>query len=213
MLPLDAILRVLLADVSFPRWHPRAGESGPVYAFLIRHPDGAIMVDTGIGPAHASIDSAYRPNRRSLPDALVAAGVSTEDVRVVVNTHLHFDHCGWNHLFPGVPIVVQAAELEDAKSPDYTIAEWVDFQGAEYEPTAEGDAEVAEGVRVVPTPGHTRGHQSIVVETEVGRVIIAGQAAETASEFAASSDESVVRLRAKQPVLVLFSHDDAIWQP
>ena len=55
------------------------------------------------------------------------------DVTSVINTHLHFDHCGGNRLFPGVPIHVQARELADARSlDDYTIREWVDFDGATY---------------------------------------------------------------------------------
>src|SRR4051794_25212367 len=55
------------------------------------------------------------------------------DVACVINTHLHFDHCGGNRLFPGVPIHVQARELADARSlDDYTIREWLDFDGATY---------------------------------------------------------------------------------
>src|SRR5881628_2459219 len=55
------------------------------------------------------------------------------DLAFVINTHLHFDHCGGNRLFPGVPIHVQARELADARSlHDYTIREWVDFDGATY---------------------------------------------------------------------------------
>lgn len=212
MLSLDDIIPLRLADVTFPDWHPRAGQVGPVYGFLVRHPGGAILVDTGIGPPHAAIDSAYRPERRDLREAMDVTGAALDQVRLVINTHLHFDHCGWNHILPGVPIVVQEAELMDAKAPSYTIREWVDFPGAEYH-AVDGEAEVAEGVRVVPTPGHTRGHQSVVIETSAGRVVIAGQAAETASEFETSDDASVSRLRALNPVRVLFSHDDEVWEP
>jgi N-acyl homoserine lactone hydrolase len=54
---------------------------------------------------------------------------------VVVNTHLHFDHCGGNHLFAGRPIYVQRQEFDDARTEDdYTIREWVEAPGLRYEP-------------------------------------------------------------------------------
>jgi N-acyl homoserine lactone hydrolase len=60
---------------------------------------------------------------------------------LVINTHLHFDHCGGNRLFPGVPIYVQRSEREAARRPDYTIPEWVEFEGATYE-ELDGPAEI-----------------------------------------------------------------------
>ncbi len=211
MLLPDDVIPLRLAEVSFPEWHPRTGQTGPVYAFVIRHRGGTILVDSGIGPENAAIDSMYHPERIDLDKAL-ASGLSAEDIQVVLNTHLHFDHCGWNHALPGVRIVVQKTELEEAKTPGYTVREWVDFAGAAYD-AIDGEVEIADGVRLVPTPGHTRGHQSAVVDTTAGRVVIAGQVAETASEFATSDDASVGRLRALHPVQVLFSHDDEIWEP
>ena len=95
-------------------------------------------------------------------------------VAVVVNTHLHFDHCGGNRLFPGMPIHVQRRELEDARTQDdYTIREWVDFPGATYV-EHDGEAEILPGVRLVPAPGHTAGHQIVVVETDEGPVVLGG---------------------------------------
>src|SRR5207237_3610325 len=84
-------------------------------------------------------------------------------VDVVVNTHLHFDHCGGNHLFAGRPIYVQRQELEDARTEDdYTIREWVDAPGVSYEPV-DGELELVHGLRLVPAPGHTPGMQVVVV--------------------------------------------------
>jgi N-acyl homoserine lactone hydrolase len=96
-------------------------------------------------------------------------------VAVVVNTHLHFDHCGGNRLFADrLPIHVQRTELEDARAEDdYTIREWVDFPGAQYV-EHDGEAEILPGVRLVPAPGHTRGHQIVVVETDAGPVVLGG---------------------------------------
>ncbi|HEY3022557.1 MAG TPA: MBL fold metallo-hydrolase, partial [Actinomycetota bacterium] len=88
------------------------------------------------------------------------------DAACVINTHLHFDHCGGNRLFPGVPIHVQARELADARSlADHTIREWVDFDGATYV-EHEGEVELLPGIRLLPAPGHTDGHEVVVVETD-----------------------------------------------
>jgi N-acyl homoserine lactone hydrolase len=95
-------------------------------------------------------------------------------VAVVVNTHLHFDHCGGNRLFPGLPIHVQRRELEDARTKeDYTVREWVDFPGATYV-EHDGEAEILPGVRLLPAPGHSDGHQVVVVETDEGPVVLGG---------------------------------------
>src|SRR5688500_7602444 len=86
-------------------------------------------------------------------------------IDIVVNTHLHFDHCGGNHLFAGRPIYVQHLELDDARSKDdYTIREWVDAPGVRYVPV-DGELELLPRLRLVPAPGHTRGLQVVVVET------------------------------------------------
>ena len=81
----------------------------------------------------------------------------------MINTHLHFDHCGGNRRFAGTPTYVQRAELEAAVEPDY-LEEWVRFPGESYV-ELDGDAELFDGVSVLFTPGHSPGHQSVVVET------------------------------------------------
>src|SRR4029079_14241303 len=89
-------------------------------------------------------------------------------VDVVVNTHLHFDHCGRHPLFAGRPIYVQRQELQDARTEDaYTIREWVEAPGVRYE-AVDGEFELLPGLRLVPAPGHTRGMQVVVVETGGG---------------------------------------------
>ena len=65
---------------------------------------------------------------------LAKVGVSPGDITAIVNSHLHFDHCGNNSAFPGVPIYVQQAELKAAKEPHYTVPEWVWFPDAKYVP-------------------------------------------------------------------------------
>ena len=96
------------------------GERMPVYVHVIDHPDARVLVDTGmteLHPAVADLDPRLRPLSKQDFDL---AGID-----IVVNTHLHFDHCGGNHLFAGRPIYVQRRELDDARSEDdYTIREW-----------------------------------------------------------------------------------------
>ena len=82
-------------------------------------------------------------------------------VRAHLAAEFLVDHCGGNRLFPGLPIHVQARELADAPSlDDYTIREWVDFDGATHV-EHEGEDEVLPGIRLLPAPGHTDGHQVV----------------------------------------------------
>lgn len=201
----------------------------PVLAYLVRHDQGLILFDTGIGNADPETESHYRPQRRSLPDALSSAGVGLDDISLVVNCHLHFDHCGGNPLLSGKPVLVQETELATARQGNYTIDELVDFPGATYEELA-GEAEVWPGVWIIPTPGHTRGHQSLVLRQGDGTVVLAGQAHDFASQFAsdhlarqASLDSVEQPLPSFQPWLerladfdprrVLFAHDCSVWEP
>ena len=213
------IVRLHVSDVVTPTSHPKPNTVVPNFAYLVRCEHGTLMWDTGLGPPHAELDAAFRPRRIDLSAALARAGVSIADVDVVANCHLHFDHCGGNHRFPGVPIVVQVEELEDARGPDYTVPEWIDFVGATYE-VVSGEHDIFPGIRVVPTPGHTRGHQSLMIETSDGTVVLAGQAADTAAEFEAETGEmgeigsrSIARLKELSPIRVLFAHDDQEWIP
>ncbi len=191
-----------------------------VNAFIVRHPRGLILVDTGIGEGVHELDVAYQPVRHALAAALGEVGLHRTDVMDVVNTHLHFDHCGQNRLFQRVPIHVQRAEYEAALRPDYTVPEWVDFPGASYH-LLEGDAEIADGVHILSTPGHTPGHQSVLVETASGPVVIAGHAIFSKAEYEDSappqaptpvSVRSAGRIRAVGPRRVFFSHDDEVWE-
>jgi len=93
----------------------------------------------------------------------------------VVNSHLHFDHCGANPALAGRRIVVQSTELEAAHAENYTFHELIDFGGAIYD-RIDGGAEIADGLVVLPTPGHSPGHQSLVVCAQDGTLLVAGQA-------------------------------------
>jgi glyoxylase-like metal-dependent hydrolase (beta-lactamase superfamily II) len=85
--------------LAVPDFHPDHGnpEPIPVYGFAIHHSDGIIVVDTGIGLDNAFIDKLYRHESVGLVDELHRHGIDERDVALIVNSHLHFDHCGQNH--------------------------------------------------------------------------------------------------------------------
>ena len=200
----------------------------PCLGYLVRHPDGVVLLDTGMG-AHPDVDAHYRPRRRDLAAALAGAGSTLGDVGLVVNCHLHFDHCGGNPRLAGRPVFTQRTELDAATADGYTLPELVDAPGLRYE-LLDGEAEILPGVFVVPTPGHTDGHQSLVVRQADGTVIVAGQARDTATEFSADAltrrarQEGYAdgvplppawmdRIMAFDPARVVFAHDHAVWTP
>ena len=206
----DDVIPLHLADVTYPASHPLAGQDGVVLAFAIRHPDGIVLVDTGVGEGDEWVAQNYRPRIRDVREALSAAKLDPAAVRAIVNSHLHFDHCGQNRAFPGIPIHVQQAELDLALREGHTVVEWVDFPDARYE-AVEGDREIVEGVSVLATPGHTPGHQSVTVRAGDGLVLIVGQAAQDARSFATGeADASVRRLRELNADRIHFSHDRAV---
>jgi len=184
------------------------GERMPVNVHVIDHPDGRVLVDTGmteLHPAVADMDPRLQPLSEQEFDL---AGID-----VVVNTHLHFDHCGGNRLFAGTPIYVQRRELDDARSQDnYTIREWVDAPGVEYVPV-DGELELLPGIRLVPAPGHTPGTQVVVVETDGRPVVICGDVAVWFGELDEPQTEGQRLVRALDPELVWLAHVDEPWRP
>src|SRR5438128_1609544 len=173
------------------------GERMPVYVHVIDHPDARVLVDTGmteLHPAVADMDPRLAP--LSTQDIDLAA------IDIVVNTHLHFDHCGGNHLFPGRPVYVQRRELDDARTQeDYTIAEWVDAPGVQHTPV-DGEFQLLPALRLVPAPGHTPGMQVVVVETDGRPVVIGGDVAVRHVELDEPQTEGQRRVRSLEPARV-----------
>ena len=228
---VDDIARLLLGAFVRPAVETSDGQPRveAVYGYLIRHEHGLVLLDTGIGAGDAETEAWYRPQRIPLQGALDTRGVSRDQVAVVVNCHLHFDHCGGNPQLAGTPIVCQRQELEIAQAGNYTMGHLVNHPGIRYEPL-DGEAEIWPGVHVIPTPGHVDGHQSIVAECEDGSVVLAGQSHDTASAWSADALASsastlghaeplptapswMERLLEFDPSRVVFAHDAAVWQP
>jgi N-acyl homoserine lactone hydrolase len=167
----------LVADVEVD------GARWPVYVHTIERPGGRVLVDTGMVESHPDVEEPWHP--RCYPERI------PRDVVCVINTHLHFDHCGGNALFPGVPIHVQSRELADARTrQDYTVRAWVDPPGVTYV-EHDGEAEVLPGVRLIPTPGHSDGHQSVLVD---GVELIGGDVAYSFHELGEADTPGKLRV-------------------
>jgi N-acyl homoserine lactone hydrolase len=183
------------------------GERMPVYVHIIDHPDARVLVDTGmtdIHPTVADLDPHLFPLNKQ--------DFNLDSIDIVVNTHLHFDHCGGNHLFAGKPIYIQRQELDHARSKDnYTIREWVDAPGVQFTPV-DGEFDLLPGLRLVPAPGHTDGMQMVVIETGVSPIIVGGDVAVWFGELDESHTEGQLRVLARDPELVWLAHEHEPWR-
>lgn len=147
---------------------------------LIRTPQHTIVVDTGVGDKlneKSRKNFGYEGSDNVLVDALKAHGVSPDQVDFVVNSHLHFDHCGGNtfvregHVvatFPYARYLVQEREWKDAQTPNertratYLKENYVPLQETKQVELITGPLRLTPEVEIVPTPGHTAGHQSVL---------------------------------------------------
>jgi N-acyl homoserine lactone hydrolase len=215
-----------MGEFTFAEGEEYAGQTGVVVAYAVRHSTGVFLFDTGFGFGNRELDDHYKVRGRDVIAELRAAGIDPGELTALANCHLHADHSGQNLRFPGLPIFVQPAEWTIAHGPDeYTVLDWIDFDGAEYR-QVDGDHEVAPGIRIYATPGHSPGHQSLVVESEDGPLLLAGQAVYSYGEWAGIDGSregastardgeayarSIARLRALRPKRVLFGHDRRGW--
>jgi glyoxylase-like metal-dependent hydrolase (beta-lactamase superfamily II) len=151
---------------------------------LIEHDDGLVLIDTGIGNKEDQkfrdiygVENAGRDGRTQLEDALRELGHGPEDVRWVINTHLHFDHAGgdtWRDpsgtigvAFPKARYVVQRRELDFAHhTNERTAGSYLtpNFDGVPFT-LLDGESEPLPGIRCLPTPGHVPFHTSILIDS------------------------------------------------
>jgi N-acyl homoserine lactone hydrolase len=224
---LPRIVSLKLASLALPHWHPEAHQTATclVYGYAVDHPDGPIVFDTGVGADSELIDELYDPDVLLLDHALKSNGIDPTSVTAIVNSHLHFDHCGQNPSFYGteVPFFIGRSEIDAVeRDPTYTIDEWA-LPPELQRRLVDEDVAIADGVTVLAAPGHTAGHLALLVEADSGRVVIAGQAvwdvAEFVDEIATPSNvsdeelrpvavDTIRRLKALRPNLVLFAHCD-----
>jgi N-acyl homoserine lactone hydrolase len=198
------------------------GSRWPVHGFVILHEElGVVLVDTGCGGPDAVLRE-YRVVNRTVAEALAVHGLAPIDVRMVINTHLHFDHCGQNVAFEHAPVLVQRTEYERIFRERDEITEWIEASGMQFELVG-GDVALAADLRLVRTPGHTSGHQSVIATTESGTELFIGDAAYTRAvwdhatptsklppgqaEDAGVWHQTLVGLRSRSPAKIHFCHD------
>ena len=147
---------------------------------LVRAGEKNILVDTGCGDKYSEKEfQIYGIDRSTdIREALEGRGISPKEIDVVINTHLHFDHCGGNTVrqegqlvpaFPNAEYVINAQEYKDANDPSsrsrasYFAENWLPLEDSGQIKLVTGDLEISPGVSVVQTPGHTLGHQSVEI--------------------------------------------------
>lgn len=208
---------------------------------LIRTGKYNVLVETGIGDKfdarHSDIYGVHHSSR--LPDELATHGLKAEDIDIVINTHLHFDHCGWNTRregnrlvasFPRARYFVQRAEWEHALHPtERDRASYMEEWFAPAEPQTElieGACEIVPGIRVELAPGHVRDLQCVWVESEGERACFVSDLVPTHAHLpfpwimafdlypmdTLASKKRLLPLLAEEGALIVFPHDpEAPW--
>lgn len=159
----------------------------PVIMFAISGGEHTVIVDTGISDEEAALArhgiTTSRPESQDPRAALESAGIDPEEVGTVVNTHLHWDHCANNDLFPNATVLVQQTELQyaiDPLEPNLKVYErragiqpdWMRALGNVK--SVSGDVEISPGISLVHLPGHTPGSQGVRVRASGDDYLIAG---------------------------------------
>jgi glyoxylase-like metal-dependent hydrolase (beta-lactamase superfamily II) len=210
---------------------------------LVEHPDGLVLIDTGIGNKENEkfrdiygVENAGANGRTQLEDALRELGHGPDDVRWVIDTHLHFDHAGGNTwrdpgggvapAFAKARYVVQRRELEFARhTNERTAGSYLahNFEGVPFT-LLDGETEPLPGIRYLPTPGHVPFHQSVLVESGGERACFLADLVPTSAHLPLPwimgyDLEPLVTLESKRRLyqraegegwLLVFEHDPAV---
>jgi glyoxylase-like metal-dependent hydrolase (beta-lactamase superfamily II) len=187
--PLD--LGDLELDASFVNWQTDCGTKNwfPTTAWLILGAERPILVDSSFRSVEDALSNqgltARRTQQQTLEFQLGKHGLRPADIGYLLHTHVHMDHAGQDILLPNATILLQREELQNAAAPNIypvpfydrlNVARLVNDLWNRVE-ILDGDMEPFAGIRCVPMPGHTPGHQAIYVATQSGTAIICGDAA------------------------------------
>jgi len=183
-----------------------------------------ILIDTGIGELPEKYKKFHTMKRKpdeGLRAQLQRYGLKPENIDVIINTHLHFDHCGNNKYFTNAKFYVQADELRYAYVPDrFQKASYIRASfdvDVDYMPI-QGSRKITENVSILPTPGHSIGHQSVVIRKDGKNYVYCGDAAPLRENLERRnipgvlyrSDQalqSIDKLRNIKDAVYIYSHD------
>ena len=164
---------------------PGAEDDLPIYAYLIEHPKGRVLVDTGESYPLRDSNAVMEEEETILPQ-LEKLGYGPEDVDYVVLSHLHLDHAGYMSAFPHATFLVRKEELRAAWWPEpfelgYCLANYAptrDFKFVQLGPEEDYDLFMDGRIVLIDTAGHSRGHQSVVLDLpHTGKAVLAVDAA------------------------------------
>ena len=147
---------------------------------IVRTGDHTVLIETGIGNKLPDRLVKIYGQPAKLLDNLAAAGTSPEDIDIVINTHLHFDHCGWNTVlrdgtavpaFPKAKYHVQEGEWQHGRRQHERDA--ISYMSDNYDPLIKsgqmtllrGDQEIVPGISVKVFPGHTQHMQAVIIRS------------------------------------------------
>jgi glyoxylase-like metal-dependent hydrolase (beta-lactamase superfamily II) len=146
------------------------------YTWYIEGAEAKILVDTGAQEEHFTDPEFPMKDRIRLEEELSLFGLKPENIDIVILTHLHFDHVALAHKFKNATFIVQKRELDFAGNPHVSMAMYYNlkyFEDLNFY-VLDGDKEILSGIKVLFTSGHSPGGQSVQVETDKGKAVIAG---------------------------------------
>ena len=182
----------------------------PINVVLVRGQGETVLVDSGVGPEPRGFMSGAGAR---LVDELAGLGVRPEEVDLVVHTHLHVDHVGWDGHFPNARYVVHEDDWsffmssESLRQRPHLVEKLVPLEQSGRVDRVTGDADVSVGVRAVATPGHTPGHLSVRLESEGDELMILGDVVVHPAQVAdpdlvyASDEDATVATETRRHVL------------
>lgn len=150
----------------------------PLVAWYIHAGDTDILVDTGIAGQDLNrylFGNTYE-EYQTIENALEKRGSNPERIKIIIQTHLHYDHCGNNKLFPHAKVIIQSRELAFAKDPHPVFRGSYNpsfFKSSNFE-IVKGEAEIVPGIRVIPVPGHSPGSQAVLIDLKDKRAALTG---------------------------------------
>lgn len=158
------------------RWNIGKKVKSACYIWYIEGLEPKTLIDAGAQGEHFTNPEFPMTTRISLEDGLAQVGLKPEEIANIIVTHLHFDHIALSDRFKNATFIVQKKELEFARDPH--IFNSVDynpklFEGLNFK-VVDGDTELSPGIKLLFTPGHSPGGQSVQIETERGKAIVTG---------------------------------------